>query len=68
MNTTTIAHEKYQHKVLFKPQGILAFVHSVLPEGGILKFDKNGPYACACFDNVIDFNDFKAKISNVTSV
>ncbi len=59
--------EKHIHKVLFKPQGILAFVHSILPEGGILRFDKNQNFACACFDNTIDFNDFQSKLSLVTN-
>ena len=61
-------HETHQHKVLFKPQGLLALVHSILPKGSILKFDKNGKYACACFDNIIDFNNFKTKLSHIISV
>lgn len=70
MNThtiTTFAPEKYQHKVLFKPQGILAYVHSILPIGGILRFDPKGSYACACFDNTIDYNCFKAKLAIVSN-
>lgn len=67
MNTHNIA-ETHQHKVLFKPQGVLAFAHSILPSGGILKLEKNGIYACACFDNVIDYNTFRTKLSCVTSV
>lgn len=59
---------KHLHKVPFKPQGILAFVYSILPKGGFLKFEKNGKYACACFDNVIDFNDFRNKLALVTFV
>lgn len=70
MNTqnSTTSHETHKHKVLFKPQGILGFIHSILPKGGILRFEKNGNYACACFDNVIDYNEFKTKLSHVTTV
>lgn len=60
--------ERFKHKVLFRPQGIMAFVYSVLPKGGILKFDQTGNYACACFDNLIDFNDFRTKLSHITNV
>lgn len=67
-NSTTPVTEKYPHKVLFKPQGLLAFVHSILPKGGILRFEKNGGYACACFDNTIDYNNFKAKLALMTSI
>jgi len=67
-NITSSVIEKHPHKVLFKPQGILAFVHSILPSGSILRFEKNGKYACACFDNTIDFNNFKAKLALITTV
>jgi len=66
--TAPTVTEKYPHKVVFKPQGVLAFVHSILPHGGILRFTKNGSHACACFDNLIDFNDFRTKLSHVTIV
>ena len=62
-NTTPI--ETHPYKVLFTPQGILAFVHCILPEGGVLRFDKTGTSACACFDNLIDYNKFKYKLAEV---
>ena len=65
--TTSSVTEKNPHKVLFKPQGILAFVHSILPKGGILKFEKTGRYACACFNNTIDFNNFKTALAHITT-
>ena len=70
MNTQNniTSHETHEHKVLFKPQGILGFIYSVLPNGAILKFEKTGTYACACFDNLIDFNEFKSKLSLVQRI
>ena len=65
LSITTSSLEGYQHKVLFRPQGILAYVNSILPNGGILRFDQMGSFACACFDNTIDYNRFKAKLAIV---
>jgi len=66
--TTTVNTEKHCHKVIFRCHGMLGLVHSIAPAGMILKFDQTGKYACACFDNTIDFNDFRKKLSCVTSV
>lgn len=52
--------DNHPHKVLFTtPIGYVAFVVSILPEGGMLKFDETGRYCCACFDNLSDCNNFR---------
>lgn len=59
--------ERYCHKVLFKVKGRLAMIHTFIENGMIIRMDDKYEYACACFDNTIDYNDFKDKIAHLVS-
>jgi len=70
MNSKSIPSEidkKYCHKVLFDVNGHLAMVHSFIQMGIMIKMDDSCKYACACFDNTHDYNNFKSKIAQLSA-
>jgi len=57
--------EKNCHKVLFSVKGNLAMVHLLQQKGMDIRVNPEYTHACACFDNLIDYNHFKAMINSL---
>ena len=55
--------EKSQHKVLFHVKGKLAMIHVLQQNGMDIRMNPECTHACACFDNLIDYNRFKSMIN-----
>lgn len=66
-NTAALQQEKYPYKVLFRVNGNLALIHALSEKGVVIRVDQMYYHACACFDNTIDYNDFKEKMSRISS-
>ena len=65
MNTTQT--EKNCHKVLFRVKGKLAMILELKKKGYDIRMNEECTHACACFDNVLDYNQFKSMINSLPS-
>lgn len=62
--TTSTPHffEKFHLKVPFNVNGNLGLIKRLCEDGVIVRVDATCHTACACYDNEIDYNDFKHKL------
>ena len=51
--------EKKSYKVLFEVANNSSVISQLRDCGVIVNMEQTGRLACACFDNLIDYNDFK---------
>lgn len=65
-NITMTQRENNCYKVLFKVRGNLAMIHTLMQHGMHINMDAKCEYACAYFDNVIDYNDFQEKLAHIS--
>lgn len=64
MNTNSA--ERNCHKVFFHVKGKLAMIHALLDSGMDIRMNAECTHACACFDNTIDYNNFKTRIASLS--
>ena len=65
---TAAQKEKNCHKVLFNVKGKLAMIHVLQQRGMDIRITPECTHACACFDNLIDYNAFKTMIDSLNTV
>lgn len=53
------------YKIPFRVYGHFAFLQELIRRGFDVKIDSTYQYACVCFDNTIDYNDFKTKMKEI---
>lgn len=59
MNTQKITPPDHQFRFPFRVRGNLCLIEYYSKRGVVIEVDPTCKYACACFDNSIDYNSFK---------